>query len=269
MRNLSLLIVAVAITVLICADTGSAQLFWRLRLRRPEIQPEPLPAPASKAFVSPVTGKTHTLTHTGEFFESKEAAPKTTPGAGIDDYIPSSKPQRLVAKLSIAPGDVETFANIDELRKSLPAEAVMLKHKPRITRATDFDRVDEEKRNVRVTAFIYTISHEGDNDFHVIIGGDLDDPERLYMNVEVAGLPPVGNPFRVPLQKARDQFKSFFGAHLPGAGFHDVKEPIPVQITGSLFYDISHTPDAPGPKDRKPHTSWEIHPVTDIQFLKK
>jgi len=272
MRKLSLLIVAVAIVVLVCADSGSAQLFWRLRWRRPDFQPEPIPAPASKTFVSPVTGKTHTLTHTGEFFESKELppAPKTTtPGAGIDDFNPSSNPQRLVAKLSIAPGDVETFANIDDLRKSLPAEAVMQKHKPPITRATDSDRVDEEKRNVRVTAFIYTISHEGDNDFHVIIGGQPEDPERLYMNVEVAGLPPVGNPFREPLQKARDQFKSFFGAHLPGAGFHDVKEPIPVQVTGSLFYDISHTPDAPGPKDRKPHTSWEIHPVTDIQFLKK
>jgi hypothetical protein len=267
MRKLSFLTVGVAIVVLVCADTGSAQLLWRLRFRRPEIQPAPLPA--SKVLVSPVTGKTHTITHTGEFFESKEPTPKATTGADIDDFIPSSKPQRMIAKLSVAPGEVETFAHIDDLRKSLPAEAVMMKHMPRITKATDFDRVDEEKRNVCVTAFIYTISHEGDNDFHVIIGGDLDDPARLYMNVEVAGLPPVGDPFRAPLQKARDQFKQFFGANLPGAGFHDVKDPIPVQITGSLFYDISHPPDAAGPKDRKPHTSWEIHPVTDIQFLRK
>ncbi len=268
MRKPALLTMLVTIVALTCADTSSAQLRRRLRLRPPVDQQEILPA--SKVFISPVTGKQHVITHTGEFFKSKEAAPDVTVAADDDDFNPSSKPQRLVAKLSVAPGKLETFAHIDDLRKSLPADAVMMKHNPRMTRATDFDRVEEEKRNVCVTAFIYTISREGDNDFHVIIGGDPDDPDRLYMNVEVAGLPPVGDPFRAPLQKARDQFKKFFGAHLPGHGFHDVKgEPIPVQITGSLFYDISHPPDTSGPKGRKPHTSWEIHPVTDIQFLKK
>jgi hypothetical protein len=108
-----------------------------------------------------------------------------------------------------------------------------------------------------------------DNDFHVIIGGDPDDPERLYMNVEVSGLPKDG-PFREPMKIARDQFKNHFGDKLPAKpGFHEIKPPILVTVTGSLFYDISHPPDAPGPKAHKPHTSWEIHPVTEIQFPAK
>jgi len=266
MRRPAALVVFIVIASASLNDPSPAQFLRRLRFRQPAAPDLP---PPSAVFVSPVTGREHVIRHTGEFFESKEAAPATLAAPGDDDYHPSSKPQRMAAKLSVAPGQVEVFAHIDELRKSLPNEAVMIKHNPRITRATDFDRVAEEKRNVCVTAYIYTISHEGDNDFHVIIGGDPDDPDRLYMNVEVSGLPPVGDPFREPLQKARDQFKKFFGAHLPGRGFHDVGEPIPVQVTGSLFYDISHKPEAPGPKDRKPGTSWEIHPVTDIQFLKK
>src|SRR5262245_47036526 len=267
MRRLAILFALIAIAFVAFIDSSSGQILRRLRFRQ-SAPAEILPAP-SAVFVSPVTGREHTIRPTGEFFESREAAAPLRAAADDDEFHPSSKPQRLVAKLSVAPGPVEVFANIDDLRKSLPAEAVMMKHNPRITKATDFDRVEEEKRNVCVTAFIYSISREGDNDFHVIIGGDPDDPDRLYMNVEVSGLPPVGNPFRAQLQTAREQFKKFFGAHLPGRGFHDVGEPIAVQITGSLFYDISHKPDVPGPRDRKPHTSWEIHPVTDIQFLKK
>ena len=45
-------------------------------------------------------------------------------------------------------------------------------------------------------------------------GGDPDDPERLYMNVEVSGLPKDG-PFREQMKTARDQFKNHFGDKLP------------------------------------------------------
>ena len=272
MRKLALLTVLVAILAFSYSDTSSAQFRKRLRLR-PLAEPQAaLPAlpvlPAAKVFTSPTTGKQHVITPTGEFFESKEPAPNAIATPVSDEFMPSSAPQRKIAKLSVAPGKLEIFANIDDLRKSLPSEAAMQKHNPPITRATDFDRVAEEKRNVSVTAFIYAMSREGDNDFHVIIGGDPDDAARLYMNVEVSGLPPAGDPFRDPLKKARDQFKNHLGVSLPGRGFQEVNPPIKVQVTGSLFYDISHPPDAPGPKAHKPHTSWEIHPVTDIQFPK-
>ena len=40
--------------------------------------------------------------------------------------------------------------------------------------------------------------------------------------------------------------------------------PIAVDVEGSTFYDIDHPPGAVGPKDSKPTTAWEIHPVTHI-----
>ena len=43
--------------------------------------------------------------------------------------------------------------------------------------------------------------------------------------------------------------------------------PIPVRVTGSLFWDIEHPPpNTVGPTDRRPKTAWEIHPVTKIEF---
>jgi hypothetical protein len=223
------------------------------------VRAEAQPAKSSKKFKSPTTGVEHDIVSTGEFFKSREALDRSAPDG--DNYAPSSKPERMVAKLSFVKTEPEIFAHIDNLRKSLPADAVMQKHDPPITRDTNFDRVDEEKRNVRVTAFIYALSHEADNDYHVIIGGDPGDPDRLYLNVEVSGLPKDGlfkdGLFREKLKMARDQFKSHFGDALPAKpGFHEIKPPVRVQVTGSLFYDISHKPDAPGPKAHKPHTSW-------------
>jgi hypothetical protein len=38
-----------------------------------------------------------------------------------------------------------------------------------------------------------------------------------------------------------------------------------VTVEGSLFYDVDHAPGAVGPRDMKPTTAWEIHPITQIQ----
>jgi hypothetical protein len=264
MQKLALLIVLVGV---VAWFSGEGHPRSSATARQISARAQAPSAQGSRKFTSPTTGEVHEIVPTGELFESKEA-PERAAAEG-DNYAPSTMPERLVAKLSFVKTPPDIFAHLDNLRKSLPADAVMQKHDPLIKRDTNFDRVAEEKRNVRVTAFIYALSHEGDNDFHVIIGGDLNDPDRLYMNVEVSGLPKDG-PFRAQLKKARDQFKAYFGNHLPAnPGFHEIKPPVPVQVTGSLFYDISHKPDAPGPKAHKPHTSWEIHPVTDIQFPKK
>ena len=45
--------------------------------------------------------------------------------------------------------------------------------------------------------------------------------------------------------------------------------PIPIQVEGSLFFDMSHaTGQRPGPqslKSRMP-TIWEVHPISSITF---
>ena len=33
----------------------------------------------------------------------------------------------------------------------------------------DFDRIQEERRNVRVIAYLFAIAKESDNDFHLIV----------------------------------------------------------------------------------------------------
>jgi hypothetical protein len=276
MRKAVTLAVLGTILTLAWSDAGSACGRRRARLCQPVgpcyLLPLPLaptPAAAGWEFISPA-GNTYRMSHTGEFFASREA-----PLQGVAALAAAARPvtddeftgkERKAAKLSIADAPAETFKTVEDLLATLPADAKMLKHKPPISKAATSQRVPEEQRNVSVTAFLYAASRETDNDFHLIIGGAPDDPERLYMNVEISGLPPAG-PAREALRVPRDAFKAFFGEHLPGAGYHRFEPPIPVRVSGSLFYDISHRPGVVGPSDHKPHSSWEIHPVTKIEFL--
>lgn len=89
------------------------------------------------------------------------------------------------------------------------------------------------------------------------------------MNVEVSGLPAANSPFLTMLSAARNEFKAFFTANgnaLPMSGYDKYDPPIPIKVTGSLFFDVDHVPPAVGPTGMKPLTAWEIHPVSDIQF---
>jgi hypothetical protein len=105
----------------------------------------------------------------------------------------------------------------------------------------------------------------------VIIGRDPDQAE-LYMNVEISGLPPARSRARATLKDVRDTYKSVFSRHpagLPGTDYDFYHPPIPVTLTGSLFFDVTHARgERPGPEDLRPHipTIWEIHPVTQLVF---
>ncbi|MSR60478.1 MAG: hypothetical protein EXS05_23030 [Planctomycetaceae bacterium] len=175
---------------------------------------------------------------------------------------------RKVAKTSVAGAPVENFSDLRRVLDSLPSDDDMLNHDPEITREPDSDRVDEEMRNVRVTAYIYAAKREPDNDFHLILGrGPSETVGRNMMTAEVTGLPRTG-PFRAQMKTARDEFKAFFGPqHLPSASYRVFVDPIRVRVKGSLFYDVDHAPGIVGTGDYKPETSWEIHPVTKIEFL--
>jgi hypothetical protein len=176
---------------------------------------------------------------------------------------------RKAAKLSIGTGKTEKFADLKNLIASLPAEAKMINHKPPISTAATSGRVKEEQRNVRVRAFLYAASREADNDFHLIIGRDPKQTPELYMTMELSGLPPKSSASFPQLNTARDAYKKFFGANLPGVGYDFPNPPIPVEIEGSLFFDMTHaTSSRPGPKSLKSRmpTIWEVHPITKITF---
>src|SRR5262249_38046941 len=134
----------------------------------------------------------------------------------------------------------------------------------------DVDRVQQEQKNVTVTAYIYAFRKESDNDYHVILGDKPGTRNRKYLNAEVSGIPDIGtDDNRNQLWKVRKAFKQAFelGDEGPDRSYRP-HEPIPVKVTGSLFYDVEHVPPhTVGPQYASPKTAWEIHPISGIEFL--
>jgi hypothetical protein len=195
------------------------------------------------------------------------SALRAQPFAPVSDNFAGTK--RKVAKLSISKAKMETFKDIGALAASFPSDSKMIKHKPKITDDAGTDRVEEEKRNVRVSAFLYAASRETDNDFHLIVGTDPKSAKLVCMTMEISGLPPKKAASFDRLKKTRDDFKNLLNNKLPGSGYHFYRPPIPITIGGSLFFDITHTKGGhPGPQDLRPNipTIFEVHPVTEIAF---
>ncbi|PYX32421.1 MAG: hypothetical protein DMG80_08045 [Acidobacteria bacterium] len=177
---------------------------------------------------------------------------------------------RKAAKLSKASAPLENFKDLKDLIGSFAPETQMIKHKPPITTTATSNRVKEEKRNVRVSAFLYAASRETDNDFHLIVGRAQNVTPEMYMTMEVSGLPPKTDPAFTDLNNARSAYKKFFGdSKLPGFTYDFYDPPIPIKIEGSPFFDMTHATGArPGPqslKSRMP-TIWEVHPLTSIKL---
>ena len=174
---------------------------------------------------------------------------------------------RKAAKLSIASARTEPFPDLAGLLATLPSHRTMTR-KPDISTAADNDRVAEERRNARLDAFLYAASREDDNDYHLILGRDPSLPPK-YLTVEISGLPPSRSRHFRKLKAAREAYFRFFGNGLPGRTYDFYDPPIPVEVEGSLFFDMSHaTGGRPGPQKLRPKMPvvWEIHPVTRIVF---
>jgi len=237
-----------------------------------------LPAKDAIAAVTTVAGK-YTIIHTQELDQYEKGAM----GPGLAAAAVPAPPAgdnfggiaRKAAKLSISTAKTENFNDVKDLVASLVPDAKMIAHKPKITTTAASKRVKEEERNVHVTAFMYAASREADNDFHLIIGRDHNATPEMYMTMELSGLPPAGSASFTQLKAARDAFKKFFndnaGGKLPGLTYDFYDPPVPVQIDGSLFFDMTHAvgqhPGPPSLKSRMP-TIWEVHPVTAITLGK-
>ncbi|MGH9719827.1 MAG: hypothetical protein ACRD8O_06415 [Bryobacteraceae bacterium] len=176
---------------------------------------------------------------------------------------------RKAAKLSIANAPLETFADLPGLIATLPAHKAMANHSPPIKTTATSNRVAEEKRNVKLRVFLYAASREDDNDFHLILGRAPTSTPAVYLTMELSGLPPSSSAAYARLKAARDAFQSFFGSDLPGTSYDFYSPPIPVEIEGSLFFDMSHAKGSrPGPASLRPKMPvvWEVHPITKIVF---
>jgi hypothetical protein len=231
---------------------------------------------ARLVIASPQTpGRTYTILRTTEIdgYELDKAAAAGLAAPGVSTPVPTGDgfqgTARKAAKLSIASGATESLNDLSSLVKSLPADRTMASLHPPITTAATSTRVSKEQRNIRLTAFLYAASHEADNDFHLIVGRDPTKLPETYMTMELSGLPPTTAKSYAKLKAARDAYKGFFSANLPGMTYDFYQPPIPIAVEGSLFFDMSHaTGQRPGPpslKSRMP-TIWEVHPITRITF---
>ena len=166
------------------------------------------------------------------------------------------------AKLSVGNGPILQWDLINVIR--LPSEHDMRCQVPPITTATASARVAEEQENVRFRAFLYAATRENDDDYHLIVGSETGS-ETYMMTAVVTRLPPRNSHFFSQLKSARDSFEAFFGSHTPNFSYDFYDPPIPVEIEGSLLFNLA---GIQGPETMRPHvkTAWEVHPVTKILF---
>lgn len=191
----------------------------------------------------------------------------TQPRGAIDSEIFKGK-FRPEAKTSYARARKEKAIDIESLLNSLPTDAQMTQqHHELVAKDSNFQnhvpRIAEEKRNVTVNAWLYWVSRQRDDDYHLILGDTSElSSHTVFMNAEISGLPP-DKPTRRPFGGLRTELENVMATHpnKKGAFAH----PVPVRITGSLLWDGEHrNPNNVGPKkphDIRPKKAWEIHPI--------
>jgi hypothetical protein len=215
-------------------------------------------APVGPSYQVLITNETDPYDKPVSHPEERPAGPVSDDFAGTDHKA---------AKLSVSNATTERFSDLSDLIGSLVPDDKMIHHNPKISKDETSGRTNQEERNVRVKAFLFAASREADNDFHLIVGRD---PKLAptYMTMEISGLPPNSYASFGRINSARGAY-NFFASQLPGAGYQFYRPPIPIEIEGSLFFDITHsTTGHPGPVDLRPDilTIWEVHPVTEIVF---
>lgn len=166
---------------------------------------------------------------------------------------------RAKAKTSYVTGPTLSFNSINALINSLTADSVIRKKLNE-----NSPRIKDEMKNVRLSnAYLFAIKKESDNDYHLIIGDNKDLTKATLLNAEVSGLPAHAN-------AKMKQVRAYVEAHLVDVGGSSyavfTKNPIPIQISGSVFYDVDHVPGEIGPVGLQPKTSWEIHPIASLTF---
>jgi hypothetical protein len=191
------------------------------------------------------------------------------PAADIFDGVDRFTPKTTI----VHDGEDKPVGNVDELIDFFESP-IRIQEKwwrKAITTSTE-ERNKIEQVNVTVQdAWIYEISKQKDNDYHLLIGVRPDLNGGRYVNAEISGIDPQG-PDAAFLWTLRQSFKSQFpeyaGRSLPNVGrFIQPRYPMHIRVSGSIFLDADHGREAVGHGDIKNFTSWEIHPITKIDFV--
>jgi hypothetical protein len=182
---------------------------------------------------------------------------------------------RVGAKTSFATGDAEEVNDYVSFLASLPEDDSLCSRRvPKLK--TLPGRGAEEAINVTVSeVWLYAFKRQNDEDYHLILGtsGDYETAlEHGFYNSEISGLPDASHTSAVykSIKKARDEFEAFFGITDCGTVCRNYVDfylnPIKVEVTGSMFYDIDHCNHIAHPADYPVITAWEIQPIKEIKF---
>ena len=241
------------IAFVLCAFTLSAQQIHRdtiYNFTNPPSDKVIFQSPKGKFY------KVNFMAEAGKYIDAEEMLAVT---CGDSTFAGSA---RKAAKTSIVTAKTEDLATVSAMIKTLPTDAVM---RTKVTSSSP--RVTAEKRNVRLLkdTYIYAFKKESDNDYHVIIGDNIDPKKATYFNTEVSGLPvPIDKRFQDVRAAFEKQFVQVCNSNYAVFSANPVK----IAIEGSIFFDVDHKPGQIGPPGFQPLTTWEIHPITKITFLK-
>lgn len=207
---------------------------------------------ASAIYKAP-NGKHYEVSFQNDPFEKPMVG--ATVACGATGFAGSARAQ---AKTTYVNGQPISFNTIADLIKALTPDNTVRKklntHSPRIA---------DEMKNVSLSngIYLFAIKNESDHDYHIIIGDNKDYTKATLFNVEISGLPAVSNP---TIQQVRTYFEKNFVQVCGPQYAVFTKNPIPITIGGSVFYDVDHQPGQIGPVGLQPKTSWEIHPIATI-----
>jgi len=184
---------------------------------------------------------------------------------GVDDPFTGSV--RPTVKTSYSTKSFETFATIPALYRSLKSKESM----NNLAIGHSDVRVTPENRNVKIkTAYLYTITIEKDNDFHLLIGNTpvYDPSTTRVFNAEIPGVPRNGSEeTKQHVRELRRKVLRIFSA-IPLCGKKGyLQEYTKISISGSLFYDSHHKSTPAKCREVEGESAWEIHPVWDIKGL--
>ncbi|MEP7164291.1 MAG: hypothetical protein ABI741_06335 [Ferruginibacter sp.] len=186
-------------------------------------------------------------------------------GASADDQFTGSI--RATVKTTYSTAADQSYATIRSLYSSLESKTFM----DGLNIGHSDSRVMYEDRNVIVRkAYLYTITIENDNDFHLLIGTSAvyDPATTRVFNAEVPGVPATGSAAtKQHIRDLRAKLLTIFNG-IPVCGRNGyLQQYTQIYISGSLFYDTQHKTNPAKCREVEGESAWEIHPVWDIRKL--
>lgn len=215
--------------------------------------------------------------------ERKAAAAATPPLAPVRSIRPewsSANRWRGLLKRSVAesspgvPARPEVFTTLGGLMRTLPEDGE-IRVRNGIYSGPDAiaheERLEEERRNVRVTCWLYAIRHDTtdikrEGDIQLVLGSTNDATTAAFLIAEIPAADPNLTTGADPFENTRRSLGILLPTYTITSEFRPML-PMSVTVEGSLFFDGQRSTESSGdtgPGWAKLTTVWEIHPLTAI-----